>query len=176
MYHVLEEGDDTSDTNTMVTHTAAVVTTGSTLSNTYQASVIPPELTAAINTIVANQQSLYNHIAPLLQQMAALSFQRQPPTQARQPVFQAPPIQHLAIPGPWHTPSIREGTNRGTNKAGVEGVAPGVAATGAPTTGVAVAAPHLLTIWRLKGMDTVAALVPSPRPEAELSALSSPIW
>ncbi len=32
--------------------------------------------------------------------MAALSFQAQPPTQARQPAFQAPPIQHLAISGP----------------------------------------------------------------------------
>jgi hypothetical protein len=32
--------------------------------------------------------------------MAALSFQAQHPTQACQPAFQAPPIQHLAIPGP----------------------------------------------------------------------------
>jgi hypothetical protein len=83
-----------------VTHTAAAADTGSTLGNTYQATVIPPELTAAINTIAANQQSLYQHIAPLLQQMAALSFHMQPTTQACQPALHAPPIQHLAIPGP----------------------------------------------------------------------------
>ncbi len=100
MYHVLKEGDDTSNADRTVTQMAATVTMGITLGNTYQAFVIPPELTAAINTIMANQQSLYNHIAPLLQQMAALSSQAQPPTQARQPVFQAPPIQHLAIPSP----------------------------------------------------------------------------
>jgi hypothetical protein len=47
---------------------------------------------------------------------------------------------------------------------------------GATTTGVAIAAPHLLTIWPLKGVDTVAALVPSPLPETKLSNLSSPIW
>jgi hypothetical protein len=66
----------------MVTQTAAAVTTGSTLGNTYQAFVVPPELTAAINTIAANQESLYHHIAPPLQQMAELSFQAQPPTHA----------------------------------------------------------------------------------------------
>ncbi len=43
----------------MVTQTAAAMTMGSTLGNTYQASVVPPELTAAINTIAVNQQSLY---------------------------------------------------------------------------------------------------------------------
>jgi hypothetical protein len=100
MYHVFEEGDDTSNANTTVMQTAAAVTMGSTLGNTYQPSVLPPELTAAINTIAVNQQSLYHHIAPLSQQMAALSFQAQPPMQARWPAFQAPPIQHLAIPGP----------------------------------------------------------------------------
>jgi hypothetical protein len=44
------------------------------------------------------------------------------------------------------------------------------------TTGVAVAAPHLLTIWPLKGVDMAAALVLSPLPEVELIALSGPIW
>jgi hypothetical protein len=84
-----------------VTHTAAAATTGSTLGNTYQTAPAstPQELTTAINMIVANQQSLYQHIAPLLQQMAALSFTQQT-TQVRPPVLQAPPIQHLAILGP----------------------------------------------------------------------------
>jgi hypothetical protein len=58
MYHVLDEGEDTSNANTTVMQTAAAVTTGSTLGNTYQASVVPLELTAAINTIAAKQQSL----------------------------------------------------------------------------------------------------------------------
>jgi hypothetical protein len=40
---------------------------------------------------------------------------------------------------------------------------------GATTKGVAVVTPHFLTIWPLKGMDTVVALVPSPLPEAEPS-------
>jgi hypothetical protein len=65
MYHVLKEGDDTSAANTMVTQTAAAVTTGSTLGSSYQVSVVPPKLMAAINTIAANQQSLHNQIAPL---------------------------------------------------------------------------------------------------------------
>jgi hypothetical protein len=87
MYHVFKQGDDTSNVDTTVMQMAALVTTGSTLGNTHQAFVVPPELMAAINTITANQQSLYQHIAPLLQQMAALSFQAQPPTQACQPAF-----------------------------------------------------------------------------------------
>jgi hypothetical protein len=100
MYHVLEGGDDISNADKTVMQTAAAATMESSLGNTYQASVIPPELTAAINMIAANQQSLYQHIAPLSQQMAALSFQEQPPTQAHQPAYQAPPIQSLVIPGP----------------------------------------------------------------------------
>jgi hypothetical protein len=79
---------------------AVAATTGSTLGNTYQASVVPAELTAAINMIVANQQSLYQHIAPLSQQMATLSFKEQPATQACQLAVHVPPVQHLAIPGP----------------------------------------------------------------------------
>ncbi len=74
MYHVLDGGNNTRNTDTTVTQMAASATTGSTLGNTYQATAIPPELTAAINRIVANQQSLYQHIAPLSQQMAELSF------------------------------------------------------------------------------------------------------
>jgi hypothetical protein len=99
MYHVLDRGNNTSNANTTVTQTAAAATTGSTLGNTYQATAIPPELTAAINTILANQQFLYQYIALLSQQMAALSFHAQLPTQACQPALHTPPIQHLAIPG-----------------------------------------------------------------------------
>jgi hypothetical protein len=98
MYHVLDKGNNTSDADATVTQRVAAATTGSTLGNTYQATV-PPELMAAINTIAANQQSLYQHIAPLSQQMAALSFHVQPPMQACQPALHAPPVQHLAIPG-----------------------------------------------------------------------------
>jgi hypothetical protein len=78
MYNVLNKSDNSS-TDTTKMHTAAAATMRSTLGNSYQASVVPAELTAAINAITANQQSLYQHIAPLLQQMAALSFQVQPP-------------------------------------------------------------------------------------------------
>jgi hypothetical protein len=91
MYHVLDECNDSS-ADTTVTHTATAATTGSTLGNTYQASVVPAELTAAINTIAANQQSLYQHIAPLSQQMAALSFKAQLATQACQPEVHVPPV------------------------------------------------------------------------------------
>ncbi len=121
MYHVLDKGDNTSGADMTVTQTAAAGTIGNTLGNTYQATVIPPELMAAINTIVANQQSLYQHIALISQQMAALSFHVQPPTQACQPVFHAPPIQHLAIPGPpayggnqgWYQQGYQQGRGGG---------------------------------------------------------------
>jgi hypothetical protein len=96
----LDGGNNTSDTDTTVTQTAAAATTGSTLGNTYQATAIPPELMAAINTIAVNHQSLYQHIAPLSQQKAVLSFHAHPPAQVRQPALHAPPVQYLAIPGP----------------------------------------------------------------------------
>jgi hypothetical protein len=80
----------------------AAATTGSTLGNTYQTapSTVPQELMMAINTIAANQQLLYQHIALLTQYMAAMLLQAQQPTQVCQPTFQALPIQHLAIPSP----------------------------------------------------------------------------
>ncbi len=66
MYNVLET-DDLSNNVTTMTHMVAAATTGSTLGNTYQTalSTIPQELMATINTITANQQSLYQHIALL---------------------------------------------------------------------------------------------------------------
>jgi hypothetical protein len=50
--------------------------------------------------LAANQQLLCQHIAPLAQHMAVMLLQARQPMQARQPAFQAPPMQHLAIPGP----------------------------------------------------------------------------
>ena len=92
-YNAFVGDDDSSvDTaNTTVTVTAA--TTGSTLGSTYQASTVPAELAAAIQTIAANQQALFQHVAPLTQQMAALSHNpgsmvRAPPTGT---TYSAPP-------------------------------------------------------------------------------------
>jgi hypothetical protein len=95
------------DNNTIVEHTAAGVTVGSTLGNTY-ATPAPTvmtnnNLTLAINLLASNQQALYQHIAPLSQHMAAMLFHEQPSLQAR--VFPSPntrpfyvlPIQQLTI-------------------------------------------------------------------------------
>jgi hypothetical protein len=72
--------DNESSVDTVATQIAAATvtntTTGSTLGNTYQASIVPSELAAAIQTIAANQQALYQHVAPLTQQMAAMSYQQ----------------------------------------------------------------------------------------------------
>ncbi len=76
MYRVLDRGNDTSDADTTVTQMAAAATTGSTLGNTYQATAIPPELIAAINMIAANQQPLYQHIAPLFTTDGSVVFPR----------------------------------------------------------------------------------------------------
>jgi hypothetical protein len=82
----------------MVTQVAAAAaTTGSTLGTTYQALVFLAELATVINMIAANQQALYQHIAPLTQQMAAMSYQKG--MQARQPAHQPPSsIYKLVIP------------------------------------------------------------------------------
>jgi hypothetical protein len=176
MYHVLDGGNNTSNTDTTLTQTTAAGTTGSTLDNTYQATAIPPDLTAAINTITVNQQSLYQHIAPLSQQMAALSFHVQPLVQARQPALHPPPVQHQAIPGPLAYGEIMEGTSRSTSKAGVVVATPSVAVMDATTTGVVVAAPHLRIKWPLKVVDMVEAPMPFPLQVAALSDLSSQIW
>jgi hypothetical protein len=76
--------DDESSVESVVTQIGAppamATTTGSTLGSTYQASTVPTELAAAIHTIAANQQALYQHVAPLTQQMAAMSYHARPPT------------------------------------------------------------------------------------------------
>ena len=94
------EGNDESSVESVGTTVppATTATTGSTLGQTYQASTVPTELAAAIRTIADNQHALYQHIAPLSQQMAALSYQdthRQANNQVAQP---PPPIQQLTVP------------------------------------------------------------------------------
>jgi hypothetical protein len=75
-FQAFETNDDSSvDTIGTMIPPATAPTTGSTLGQTYQASTVPTELAAAIRTIADNQQALYQHIAPLSQQMAALSYQ-----------------------------------------------------------------------------------------------------
>ncbi len=80
------------DNDTIVKQTAAGVTAGSTLGNTYAtpAPMAPTNnnLTLAINLLAANQQALYQHITPLSQQMAEMLFHVQPSLKAR--VFPSP--------------------------------------------------------------------------------------
>jgi hypothetical protein len=86
-----------SDDDTIIKHTAAGVTAGSSLGNMYATPALTMtmnnNLTPAINLLVANQQALYQHIAPLLQHMAAMSFHAQPLLQAR--MFPAPNTTHI---------------------------------------------------------------------------------
>jgi hypothetical protein len=101
MYNVLGTDNSSNDT-TLITQMVAAATTSSTLGSTYQTapSTVPHELTTAINTLAANQQLLFQHIAPLTQHMAAMLLHAKQPTQACKQAFHAPPVQHLAIPGP----------------------------------------------------------------------------
>jgi hypothetical protein len=94
-FHAFETTDDSSVDTTVTKIAATANTTGSTLGQMFQSSVVPAELAAMKRTIANNQQALYQHVAPLTQQMAALSYQN---TQ-RQPAYQAaPPIQQLHVP------------------------------------------------------------------------------
>ena len=95
MYNALDDGYDTDSgtegtvaTQTVppITQTAAM-TTGSTLGNTY-AATIPSEISNAINQLAANQTAIMN-------QMAAMSFS--PPAQAATN-YVIPPIQHINVP------------------------------------------------------------------------------
>jgi hypothetical protein len=134
-------------------------------------------LTAAINTIVANQQSLYQHIALLLQQIAVLSFQAQPTTQAHHQCFKPHPSINLPSQVLLRTEDINKGgSNRGINNGKAEDEAPVITKTGATTTGVVMATPHLLITWPCKVVDMVVASVPFPKQlEVLQSAPSSPI-
>jgi hypothetical protein len=111
MYNILANGGkDTNDDRTVITITqmATVATMGSTLANTHAMPAPAPtdhNITLAINYLAANQQALYQHIAPLLQQMAAMSFNMQPPmprcmfTVPHLMPFNVPSIQQLTILG-----------------------------------------------------------------------------
>lgn len=80
-------GDDESSVDMIMTQIAAATgtaaTSGSTLANTYQASTVPTELAAAIQTIAANQHALYQHVILLTQQMAAMTYQQRAPALAQ---------------------------------------------------------------------------------------------
>ena len=97
-FQAFETNDDSSVDTTGTNIAPTAHTTGSTLGQTYQSSTVPTELAAAIRTIADNQQALYQHIAPLTQQMAAMSYhdtQRQATAQVAHP---APPITQLHVP------------------------------------------------------------------------------
>jgi hypothetical protein len=109
MYNILGAGgNNTNDKLTVVTITqaAAAAMTGSTLANTYTTPApapTDPQIALANNSLAANQQALYEHIAPILQQMAEMSFNMQPPTPRCMPhlmPFNVPPIHQLLIPAP----------------------------------------------------------------------------
>ena len=95
-FNVFAGADDESSVDTAATKEAPSAgvfarttgTTDSTLGSTYQASTVPTELAAAIQTIAANQQALYQHVAPLSQQMAALALRPNTTTTAN-PAFRA---------------------------------------------------------------------------------------
>jgi hypothetical protein len=112
--------DDDSSVDTAATKEApnagTAGTTGSTLgstglTSTVQTSSVPKELAAAIQTIAANQQALYQHVAPLSQQMAAMAFQPGAPTMgtATNTRFNAPQVPNYV------------GYNGGSNAASILG-------------------------------------------------------
>jgi hypothetical protein len=99
MFRVLEDGASVTDDNTSVAtntnQTAANVTTGSTLVNTYEASLAPTNLSlspqqehtaaaAAINQLTTNQTEMWSHIQNMLLPDSAL------PTQIANPVVYNP--------------------------------------------------------------------------------------
>jgi hypothetical protein len=97
VFHAFEDDDESSVETTVTQVAATATTTGSTLGATYQASTVPSELATAIQTIAANQQALYQHVAPLTQQMAAMTYQHG--TQAHLFPYQTtPPIINTGIP------------------------------------------------------------------------------
>ncbi len=137
MYNVLEDGtlvtDDDGSVATITQQTAANITTGSTLGNTYAASLptanpspSPNEcaaVAAAINQLSTNQTAMWSHMQNLLLHNSA------PPThvanpavvynpphtvaayqqhQVPAPVY-APAIQALNIPAPFHSGCFSQG-------------------------------------------------------------------
>ena len=87
------------------------------MGNTYQASTIGADLTTAIQTLAANQQALYQHVAPLSQQMAAMSFQQG--TQTQQNLYSAPPLNNsFVVPTVPTYIGFQGGGNTGGNRGG----------------------------------------------------------
>jgi hypothetical protein len=131
LYNILANGNNNTNDDAMtimITQTAAAATMGSTLANTYATPVPAPtnlNLMLAINLLAANQQVLYQRIAPLLQHMAALSFNTQPLTLRltflvpHMTPFHVPPIQQLTISGlpPFNTRGFNHG-HKGRNTEG----------------------------------------------------------
>jgi hypothetical protein len=131
MFQVLEDGasatNDEASVATITNQTAANVTMGSTLRNTYEASLAPtnPSLspqqeyaaaTTAINQLTANQTEMWSHIQNMSLHDSA------PPTHIANPVvynpsnaeghpapYQAPPIHLLTIPAPYQAGSFNQG-------------------------------------------------------------------
>jgi hypothetical protein len=99
-----------SDDDTIVKHTAAGITAGSMLGNMYAKpapmTTMNNNLMLVINSQAANQQALYQHIAPLLQHiMATMLFHAQPLLQVHvfpspnTTLYYVPPIQQHTIRG-----------------------------------------------------------------------------
>jgi hypothetical protein len=146
-----------SDNDTIVKQTAAEVTAGSILGNTYTTPALTApstnnNLTLTINSLAVNQQALYQHIAPLSQQMAVMSFHAQPSLQAR--VFPLPNTTPYyarlfsSIPSRAHPRQASTVHQRSLMTASTQdavGVVMG--AVGANMAGMAVAEPHLQTTW-----------------------------
>ncbi len=117
-----ESSVDTAATKEVPTASTAG-TTGSTLGSTYQASTVPTELAAAIQTITANQQALYQHVAPLSQQMAAMAFQPGAPAMgtATNPHLGVPQVpNYIGYNGGGNTAGNTGGGNNGGYTGGVQ--------------------------------------------------------
>jgi hypothetical protein len=130
MFRVLEDGalgtDDDASITTSTNQTAANVTTGSTLGNTYEATLPPnnpspsPQqeyaaAAVAINQLTANQMEMWSHIQNMLLHNSA------PPTHVANPVvynprnaarhqapYQALPIHLLTVPAPYQVGSFNQ--------------------------------------------------------------------
>jgi hypothetical protein len=130
-YAMLANGGNLDNDTTTGTQTAALVTMGSMLGNTYatpaqeMAQVMTsPELVPVITSLAVNQQALLQH-------MAAMSFHAQPSLQActfpapDTTPFHVPPIQHLTIPGTTHYNAGGFNHGQGGQSAGDHGRGPG---------------------------------------------------
>jgi hypothetical protein len=109
-FHILGEDDnefkDADSTGTTATHTAAAATMNSGIT----APTVPADVVMAINTLSANQMTMFNQVAPLAQQMVAFSLGgSRPAWQTAAPfhvpfvpqkgrTFQVPPVHAVLVP------------------------------------------------------------------------------